>query len=95
MNIIGTIKWRNPEEFRNVFNSPGGFSRVTDFMNIIRTIMKGGGSEDIFIEGNIYGASAIAKSLEGKSCNRGTRAHKVTYEALWRLRICKVVWLVC
>ena len=31
--------------------------------------MKGGGLEDILIEGNIYGASAVAKSLEGKSYN--------------------------
>ena len=41
----------------------------------------------ILIEGNIYGASAVAKISEGKSCNRGIGAHKVTYEALWRFKL--------
>ena len=51
--------------------------------------MKGGarGLEDILMEGNIYGASAVAKILEGKSYNRGTLAHKVTYKALWPLKL--------
>ena len=81
------IKWRNPEEFKKVFNRIGGFHRATNFMGIIATIMKGDGLEDILIESNIYGASAVAKMLEGKSYNRGIRAHKVTYEALWRLKL--------
>ena len=72
------IKWRNLEEFRNVFNRLGGFHRATNFMGIIGTNMKGGGLEDILIEGNIYGASAVAKILERKSYNQGMRAHKVT-----------------
>ena len=70
-----------------MFNRLGGFHRATNFMGIIATIMKGGGLEDILIEGNIYGASAVAKILEVKSYNRGIRAHKVTYEALWRLKL--------
>ena len=45
--------------------------------------MKADGLEDILIEGNIYGASAVAKILEGRSYNQGIRAHTVTYEALW------------
>ena len=49
--------------------------------------MKGGGLEDILIEGNIYGASAVAKILEGKSYDRGIGAHKVTYKAFWRLKL--------
>ena len=55
------IKWRNPEEFRNVFDRLGEFHRATNFMGIIGTIMKGGGLEDILIEGNIYGASQSLK----------------------------------
>ena len=69
-----------------MFDRLGGFNRATNFMGIIG-IMKGGGLEDTLIEGNIYGASAVAKILEGKSYNRGIRAHKVTYETLWRLKL--------
>ena len=81
------IKWRNPQDIRNVFNRLGGFHRAKDFMGIIGTIMKGVGLEDILNEGNIYGVSAVAKILEGKSYNRRIRAHKVTYEALWLLKL--------
>ena len=81
------IKWRNPDEFKNVFNRLGGFHRPTNFMGIIGTVMKDGGLEDILIESNIYGGAAATKILEGKSYNRGIRAHKIVYESMWRLKL--------
>ena len=56
-------------------------------MGIIGTVMKDGGLEDILIESNVYGGAAVAKILEGKSYNRGIRAHKIVYEAMWRLKL--------
>ena len=81
------IKWRNPDKFKNVFNRLGGFHRATDFMGIIGIVMKDGGLEDILIEGNVYEGAAVAKILEGKPYNRGIRAHKIVYEAMWRLKL--------
>ena len=56
-------------------------------MGIIGTVMKDGGQEDILIESQIYGDAAVAKILEGKSYNRGIRAHKIVYESMWRLKL--------
>ena len=77
------IKWRNPIEFKNVFNRLGGFHCATNFMGITGTVMKDGGLEYILIESNIYGGAVVAKILEGKSYNRGIRAHKIVYESMW------------
>ena len=51
---VQIIKWRNPDEFKNVFNRLGGFHRATNFMGIVGTVMKDGGLEDVLIESNIY-----------------------------------------
>ena len=81
------IKWRNPIEFKNVFNRLGGFHCATNFMGITGTVMKDGGLEYILIESNIYGGAVVAKILEGKSYNRGIRAHKIVYESMWWLKL--------
>ena len=40
------IKWRNANEFENLFNRMGGFHRATNYMGDIGTIMEGSGFED-------------------------------------------------
>ena len=65
------IKWRNPDEFKNVFNRLGGFHRATNFMRIIGTVMKDGGLEDILIESNVYGSAAEPKFWKGSHTIEG------------------------
>ena len=80
------VKWRNPDEFANLFNRLGGFHRATNFMGDIGTIMENSGLEDLFVGSGIHGSAMVAKILGGKAYNRGIRAHKLAFEALSRLK---------
>ena len=44
------IKWRNANEFDNLFNRKGGFHRTTNYMGDIGAIMEGSGFEDFLVE---------------------------------------------
>ena len=80
------VKWRNPDEFADLFNRLGGFHRSTNFMGDIGTIMENSGLEDLFVESGIHGSAMVAKIFGGKAYNRGIRAHKLAFEALSRLK---------
>ena len=80
------VKWRNPDEFADLFNRLGGFHRATNFMGDTGTIMENSGLEDLFVESGIHGSAMVAKIFGGKAYNRGIRAHKLAFEALSRLK---------
>ena len=88
------VKWRNPDEFADLFNRLGGFHRTTNFMGDTGIIMENSGLQDLFEESGIHGSAMIAKIFGGKAYNRGIRAHKLAFEALSRLK-CKAFgnWL--
>ena len=44
-----------------MFNRLGGFQRTTNLWALVGIMMKGGDLEDILIQGNIYGASAVVE----------------------------------
>ena len=72
----------------------GGFHRAKNFMGIIGKRTKESGREDIWQESNSYGEAVTAKVMEGKHCYRGDRGHRITLEALERLRFSKFFkWL--
>ena len=78
------IKWRNADEFENLFNRMGGFHRATNYMGDIRTIMHGrSGFEDYLVESGIYRNAVISKINRGKAYNRGMRAHKAEMESVY------------
>ena len=41
--------------------------------------------EDIFIVSGVYAAGTISVLVNGRSCSRGVRAHKLCFETLFRL----------
>ncbi len=47
--------------------------------------MKDSGLEDVWVESSVYGENTAYNNMEGKSYNRSVRAHKLTYDALWRI----------
>ena len=52
------------------------------------------GMEDLLIESGLYGSCTTSSLLQGKSYNRGIRAHKLLMEALFRLQWCEFLkWL--
>ena len=48
--------------------------------------MQGSGIEDILVEPECYGLSTVDQVMNGKSYNRGTRCHKLLFEAFSRLK---------
>ena len=47
--------------------------------------MEDSGLKDVWVESGIYGENTADNILKGKQQNLGFRAHKLTYEALWRM----------
>ena len=64
------------------------FHRTKKFMGIIGKRMKESGLEDIRQESNFYGEAVTAQVMEGKHYYRDDRGHRITLEALERLRFC-------
>ena len=62
------IKWRNADEFENLFNRMGGFHRATNYI-------EGSGFEDCLVESGIYSNAVISKINRGKAYSRRMRAH--------------------
>ena len=83
---VQLIKWRNADEFENLFDRMGGFHRATNYMGVIGTIMEGSGFEDCLVESGIDINAVISEINRGKAYSRGMRAHKLLFEALSRLK---------
>ena len=67
----------------------GGFHRAKSFMGVIGKRMKESGLEDIWKWSNFYGETVTGNMLEGKHYYRGERGHRITLEALERIRFQK------
>ena len=52
--------------------------------------MDSSGLSDLLIDSGVHGENACHVLLSGKAYNRGVRAYKLTYEALWRVYFAKV-----
>ena len=63
-----------------------GFYIALNFLSVIGKIFEDSGIEDLLIESGVYGCHTASMLLEGKSYNRGVRAHKHVLEALLRLQ---------
>ena len=64
----------------------GSFHIALNFLSVIGKRYSESGFEDILIEADLYGSNTVAKTIKGKSSNRGVRAHKLMLEALLRLK---------
>ena len=80
------IQWRYPNEFKNLTIRIGGFHIALNFLSVIGKQFKESGIEELLIESGLYGNVTAAALLNGKSYNRGVRAHKLIMEALLRLQ---------
>ena len=74
------IQWRRPDEFSNTIIRMGGFHIALNFMAVIGKIFKDSGIEDVLIESGTYGSNTATALLQGKSYNRGVRAHTLLVE---------------
>ncbi|KAI8487179.1 hypothetical protein Bbelb_349770 [Branchiostoma belcheri] len=81
-----TIQWCRPEEFKSTIIRLGGFHIALKYLSVIGKLFKDSGIQDVLIESEVYDPNTAQALLDGKSYNRGVRAHKLLCEALLRLQ---------
>ncbi len=74
------MQYRKAREFADMVIRMGGFHIALNFLSVIGKIYRDSGLEDLLIESDVYGSGAASALLNGKSYNRGVRAHKLTLE---------------
>ncbi|MCG7875527.1 MAG: hypothetical protein N0C90_04285, partial [Candidatus Thiodiazotropha endolucinida] len=80
------IQWRVPDELKNVVVRMGGFHIALNYLSLLGKMYSDSGLEDLLIESGVYASGTTSALMAGKQYNRGVRAHKLTFEALFRLQ---------
>jgi hypothetical protein len=81
------LKWAIPD-YQNKFIPHLGGLHIS--MNLLKTIghhMSGSGLAEVWVESGLLGQGTAELALSSKSYNKGMRAHKLTFQALWCLLI--------
>ena len=79
------LQWFKPEKCGNLVVMLSGFHTQLNFIKVIGHFMAGSGLKDILVENGVYGENTVLNILHGKQWNRTIRAHKLVFEALWRI----------
>ena len=79
------LQWFKPEKCENLVVMLGGFSIQLNFIKVIGHFMADSGLKDILVESAVYGENTALNILHGKQWNRAIHAHKLVFEALWRI----------
>ncbi|KAJ8943944.1 hypothetical protein NQ314_009608 [Rhamnusium bicolor] len=79
------IQWLKSDQCHNIIVRLGGFNIMLNFLKVIGQYMEPSGLKDVWIESDLYGESTVQGIFTGKKWNNGIRAHKLTYESLWRI----------
>lgn len=69
----------------------GGLHLANNYIRAIGQHMANTGLAEIWLESGILGEGAIAKVLDGRDYAKAMRAHKLTFQALWRILIPKFI----
>ena len=80
------ITWNHTEEFKNIVLRMGAFHISCNFLGVIGKRFGDAGLADVLVESNIVAAGSINGVIDGTHYNRAVRAHKIMYEALFRLQ---------
>ena len=84
--VAKEVQWSKPDELGHVVSRPCGFHRAKNFMGVIEKRIKESGIEEIWRESEFDGKAVTARVLDGKHYYRGERGHRITLEALERMR---------
>jgi len=79
------LKWAVPEYRDILIPRLGGLHIGMNFLKTIGTHMADSGLSEVWTESGILGPLSTEKALAGQSYARGMRAHKLTFQALWRI----------
>ena len=85
-NKAKTLQWEKTEEFRNVIIILGCFHTQMTFTKVIGKYLESSGMSEIWAESEVFGENTAGNKMKGKLWNRVLRAHRLSYEALWRVR---------
>ena len=80
------IQWPVPDELKNVIVRMGGFHIALNYLSLLGKMYSDSGLEDLWIESGVYASGTTTEIIAGKQYNRGVRAYKLTYEAMFRLQ---------
>ena len=84
-NKAKMLQWAKMEELKSVIIVLGGFHTQMTFTKVIGKYLESAGISDIWAESEVFGETTAENILKGKLWNRVMRAHKLSYEALWRV----------
>lgn len=79
------LQWTRTDECKNLVVMLGGFHTQMTFSKVIGKYVESSGLSDIWVESEVFGETTAMNVVKGKVWNRVVRAHKLSYEALWRV----------
>ena len=79
------LQWQHQKECENIIILLGGFHVQINFSKVIGQHLSDSGLKDILEESGVFGRNTAENIMKGKGWNRVARAHKLTFEALWRI----------
>ncbi len=79
------LQWANQEFLAPVVIKLGSFHIAHNFMRVIGQHMTDSGITDVWRDSSVFGEATADNIIAAKSYNRSIRAHKLTYDALFRI----------
>ena len=79
------LRWCRPEECKLLLVRLGSFHTALNFMRVIGQHFTDSGLLEVWTESGVYGENTASNIIAAKSYNKAMRAHKLTYEAVWRI----------
>lgn len=79
------LVWSSPVFRERIKLRMGGLHIAMNFLKVIGKHMSGTGLKEIWRESGFMAEGSITKVLDGKAYSKGMRAHKLTFQAFWRI----------
>lgn len=84
-NKAKILQWGKTQVLKDVIIVLGGFHTQMTFSKVIGKYLQLSGMAEMWAESEVFGETTAGNILKGKLWNRVIRAHKQSYEALWRV----------
>lgn len=84
-NKAKILQWGKTQVLKDVIIVLGGFHTQMTFSKVIGKYLQLSGMAEMWAESEVFGETTAGNILKGKLWNRVIRAHKLSYEALWRV----------
>ena len=78
-------QWARTGAFKDVIITLGGFHTQMNFSKAIGKYVESSGISHMWVESEVFGEATAENTAKGKHWNRVARAHKLGYDALWRV----------